>query len=151
MKIETLIEQEKELQLDRFDNDTVLDIGLRIMNEARVRKFPVAIDITRCRQSLFHVLLPGATSDNDEWLSKKINAVYRFEKSSLHMELMLRQNNDSIENVFHVSSSEYAASGGSFPVRVKNTGVVGTISVSGLASEEDHALITEVLREYCYE
>lgn len=151
MKIETLIEQEKELQFEKFDNDTALDIGLRIMNEGRERKLPIAIDITRCRQSLFHVLLPGATSDNDEWIMKKINVVYRFEKSSLYMELILRQKNDSIENVFHVSSDNYAASGGAFPVRVKGTGVVGTIAVSGLASEEDHALITGILKGYCYE
>ena len=39
----------------------------------------------------------------------------------------------------------YAPHGGSFPIIVRDVGVVGTVTVSGLPQAEDHALVLEVL------
>ncbi|MGM7668264.1 heme-binding protein [Microbacterium sp. A93] len=42
----------------------------------------------------------------------------------------------------------YAAHGGSFPATVSGTGVVGSITVSGLAQADDHALVVEALEQH---
>ena len=44
-----------------------------------------------------------------------------------------------------VDPALYAAHGGSFPVRVRGVGVVGTVTVSGLPQADDHALVVEAL------
>jgi uncharacterized protein (UPF0303 family) len=44
--------------------------------------------------------------------------------------------------------ADYAWGGGGYPVRVKNTGLVGSICVSGLKGEEDHQIIVDALRAY---
>jgi uncharacterized protein (UPF0303 family) len=39
----------------------------------------------------------------------------------------------------------FAAHGGAFPVRIKDVGVVGTVTVSGLPQADDHAFVTEMI------
>lgn len=140
--------QEERLQFDKFDNDTAFKIGESIVKKAMERNLAVTVDITRCRQQLFHIALPGTAADNDEWLKRKVNTVYRFGKSSLSMELELKEKNTTMEEAYYVSSETYVAAGGAFPVRIRNTGLIGTIGVSGLASSEDHALVVESIEEY---
>lgn len=147
MNTETILEQERNNQFDKFDNNTALEIGIRLLQVARERKLPIVIDITRCRHQIFHAALPGTSIDNDEWVRRKNNSVYRFEVSSLFLQLKVKKENSTIQEMYSVASTDYAAAGGAFPVRVKNTGFVGTITISGLTSEEDHNLIVEVLDE----
>ena len=47
-----------------------------------------------------------------------------------------------------VVRKDFAAHGGSFPIVVKGTGQVGTITVSGLAGVDDHALVVRALTWY---
>nr|MDA3845354.1 heme-binding protein [Vallitaleaceae bacterium] len=54
----------------------------------------------------------------------------------------------TIEEASLLDSWEYAAHGGCFPITIKNTGVIGTVTVSGLPSAEDHMLVVEVLADY---
>ncbi|KAI8384165.1 hypothetical protein BD560DRAFT_431407 [Blakeslea trispora] len=53
-----------------------------------------------------------------------------------------------IEYQMEVSEKEYATHGGAFPLKIKNVGVVGTITVSGLAQQDDHNLVAEAIQEY---
>ena len=45
----------------------------------------------------------------------------------------------------------HIGAGGSVPVQVRGMGIAGTVTVSGLTEEEDHALAAEVMREYLEE
>jgi len=97
---------------------------------------------------LFHYSFPGTSPDNDEWVKRKINTVTRFGHSSFYMGQYLKSLGKTIEEVFLVPESLFAAHGGCFPIILKGSGVVGTITVSGLAQEEDHQLVVDVIEEY---
>ena len=54
-----------------------------LVGTAQSHNLPIAIDITRGGQQLFHAALAGSTPDNDVWIARKIRAVMQFGRSSL--------------------------------------------------------------------
>jgi len=146
--LKQLEKQEQELQFDNFSNEMAWTIGTMLVEKARSIQAPVTIDIKRSGQQLFHYAFEGTTPDNDVWVTRKSNAVARFFHSSHYMHESLEKTNRTLEEAKLIPSSEYACHGGSFPIIIKKTGVIGSITVSGLASEDDHNMIIAVLSEY---
>jgi uncharacterized protein (UPF0303 family) len=146
--LKQLLQEEQELQFTRFNEETAWEIGSQLFELSKSRGLPVTIDITRGRHQLFHASLPGTSADNDEWIKRKVRLVYRFGHSSFYMGQLLKSKDKSIEQAYLISESEYGPHGGCFPVIVKGTGMVGTITVSGLSQEEDHELVIQAIRDY---
>ena len=61
---------------------------------------------------------------------------------------LLKSKGKRLEEAYLIPESEYAPHGGCFPVIVKNTGMIGTITVSGLPQDEDHKLVVQAIRDY---
>lgn len=146
--LEQLKKQEEELQFEHFSNEDAIKLGLIIYEIAKKETLPVTIDIMRSGQQLFHISMPGTTPDNDEWVRRKVKLVNRVQHSSFYVGTELRSENKTLEERSEISHYEYAAHGGCFPVRVKGTGMVGTITVSGLEQSEDHALVIRGIKEF---
>ena len=146
--LNTLKQQELDLQFSSFTNEDAAIIGLRLYERAKKENLPITIDITRNAHQLFHISLPGTSLDNDQWVLRKNKVVNRFQISSYHMGTLLKTQNSTLEDRFHISSMEYAAHGGSFPIIIKQVGVIGTITVSGLAQADDHALVVDTISEF---
>jgi len=143
-----LLQEEQELQFAKFNEDVAWKLGSQLVELARNRNLPVTVDITRGTHQIFHAALRGTSPDNDEWVKRKVRLVYRFGHSSFYIGQLLKSKGRTIEETYLVSESEYAPHGGCFPIIVKDTGIVGTITVSGLPQEEDHKLVVQVLRDY---
>ena len=146
--LEQLLQEEHELQFASFNESMAWQIGSQLVERARNEGLPITIDITRGAHQLFHASMPGTSVDNDEWIKRKRRTVYRFGHSSLYMGQRLKSKGKSIEEAYLIPESKYAPHGGCFPILVKNTGMVGTITVSGLPQEEDHKLVVQAIREY---
>jgi uncharacterized protein (UPF0303 family) len=143
-----LLQEEQELQFNRFNEETAWEIGSLLVEHAKSENLHVAIDITRGSHQLFHASMPGTSADNDEWIKRKVRLVYRFGHSSFYMGQLLMSKGKSLEQAYLIPESEFGPHGGCFPVIVKGTGMIGTITVSGLPQEEDHKLVTQVIRDY---
>lgn len=146
--LEQLLQEEQELQFVSFNESTAWQIGCRLVERAQKEGLPIAIDIRRGEHQFFHASLSGASADNDEWIKRKVRLVNRFEHSSFYMGQLLKSKGKPLQEAYLISENEYAPHGGCFPILVKNTGMVGTLTVSGLAQEEDHKLVVEAIRDY---
>ena len=146
--LKQLLQEEQELQFTSFNKLTAWQIGSQLVNTSLSKNLPVTIDITQGDHQLFHASLPGTSADNGEWIKRKVRLVYRFGHSSFYMGQLLKRKGKRIEEAYLISESDYAPHGGCFPVIVKGIGMVGTITVSGLAQEEDHKLVVQSIREF---
>ena len=149
--LQQLLQQEQELQFTGFNEDIAWKLGSQLVELAHSKNLSVTIDITRGAHQLFHASLKGTSADNDEWVKRKVRLVYRFGHSSFYIGQLLKSQGKSLEEKYLLSETEYAPHGGCFPVIVKDTGMVGTITVSGLPQEEDHKLVVEAIRKYLAE
>lgn len=143
--------QEKKLVLARFDETDAWDIGQRLVDRALALDAPVVIDIRTPSRTLFHAALPGSAPDNDMWARRKSNVVFHFHRASYAIELEHCRKGRAIGPEIGLNLTDYADHGGSFPVRIRHVGVVAAITVSGLASKDDHGLIVDVLTDFLKE
>lgn len=146
--IDILDAQERALVFSTFNEDTALEIGDRLVQAARRDQAPVVINIRTHDRVLFHAALTGSSPDNDHWARRKSNVTLRLHKSSMRVGESYRMKGRVLGPEFGLDPLDYACHGGSFPVRVAGMGVIAAITVSGLASEEDHAMIVRVLEAY---
>lgn len=147
-KLEIIKKQEEKLVFKSFSNEDALEIGLFIIESAKKIKKSVAINIVKNGQTIFHYAMDGTSPDQDEWIKKKSNVVLRHHHSSYYMRLYNELKNRSYYEFYSVSPFEYAIHGGAFPIAIEGTGVIGVITVSGLAQEEDHELIVEAFTKF---
>jgi uncharacterized protein (UPF0303 family) len=143
-----LLQEEQELQFTKFNETTAWQIGSQLVERSVSNNLPVTIDITRGDHQLFHASLHGTSPDNDEWVKRKVRIVYRFQHSSLYMGQLLKSKGRRIEEAYLLPESEYAPHGGCFPIILRDTGMIGTITVSGLSQEEDHKLVVQAIRDH---
>jgi uncharacterized protein (UPF0303 family) len=143
--LERVAQQERELQLTRFDTQTAWDLGVALRSMAKDRGLAVVIDVRRFGQPLFYTALEGTTPDNVEWVRRKSNVVARLHRSSYAIGLNLKLKNDTLLEKYGMPVADYAAHGGCFPLVVTGAGIVGSVTVSGLPQRADHELVVEAL------
>jgi uncharacterized protein (UPF0303 family) len=146
----TLEEQERRLVLSSFSYEDAWRLGSLLVDMARQRQAPIVIDIRYGGQQLFHAALAGSSADNDGWVERKRRVVERYGHSSYLVGTRFRAQGTTFEEASRLPAEAYAAHGGSFPLRVGDagTGVIGTVSVSGLPQEVDHAFLVEALEHF---
>lgn len=145
-KIKQLESEQKDLVLTSFTNEEACNMGIKMYQKALQEKKTIVISITKNRQQIFYAAIEGTSKNNDDWVRRKENTVYYFGKSSYEMKLYMDLKQDDLWNRYGIEKSDYAQAGGSVPVVIAGVGMVGTVTVSGMAQEEDHAFVTEALK-----
>jgi len=144
---ENLVKQEQQLVLPEFNSDVAYKLGMMMIDRAKKENKVIAVSITVARQNIFHYAQDGLGPDADNWIRRKSNVVYEYQKSSLLVGIKLANENSNL--VAHGRNpDDFMVNGGSFPIRVKGAGVIGAITVTGLPHLDDHEYVTMALAEH---
>ena len=144
-QVAALREQERSLALTRFTHDDAWALGSWIVARGQAESLGITVDIRKGDQQVFHAALEGTTPDNDSWVDRKIRTVRRFGTSSLIVGRSHAAKGRDFNGSTKLPFTEYVAHGGCVPILVVGVGMVGTLTVSGLAQQDDHALAVEAL------
>jgi uncharacterized protein (UPF0303 family) len=144
--LQVLLQDEADLQFSVFTNETAYKVGNSIIEKAKRENKSIVVDIRRNGELLFYSRMDGTSSHNDEWVSWKNNVVRNFGHSSFYMHVFLKSAGSTVEAA-GLNPNDYKAEGGAFPLFLKDEGIVGTLTVSGLPGDEDHGMVVSVLRE----
>lgn len=141
------LEQEKKYTFESFLKKDALRLGLIINKQSEKYGQPISIKITVNGLVAFSYCQDGATKSNIEWAMRKQRIVELEEMCSLRHRVWMEMTDNTWESR-KLEPNMYAEHGGGFPIRIKNTGLIGTVTVSGLPHLDDHQVIIDSLEEF---
>ncbi len=141
------LEREEGLDLENFDNDDAVDLGLAAVEVIDERGLNLAVRIVLRDDIVFQAKLGTSGARNDSWLEGKHAVVMRYGEASLLVRRRHEAAGTPFEELPDVDHDAFKAHGGSIPLRV-NGEVVGSITTSGEPDVVDHATSAEALRRY---
>ena len=146
MNLDQLLLQEKALEFAHFSHQTAWDLGEFLYREAVTRHASIAIEVYAFGQVLFSHAMQGTAKDQQYWIEMKRNSVLRYGRSTRYLGEYNQSKGRVFEDLPHIDAKTYCAHGGSLPIRLKNSGVIGAITAAGLASDDDHDLVVQAIK-----
>ncbi len=147
-RIAKLKHQEEVLQFSEFPNEEAWKLGCYMRDRSEKKGIQIGICIRLNSGLILFQSIPNEVRlSNQEWMYRKFNLVRCMERSSLMSTWILEEQGQSLAD-HGLNDAEYVLCGGGFPIRLKNAGIIGAVTVSALPHEEDHAFIVECLAGY---
>jgi uncharacterized protein (UPF0303 family) len=140
--------QEERLRFKSFDEADAWALGNLMRERAVQKKLPLVMDIQVAGRPLFYTALPGSTPDNSNWVRRKITVVMRLHKCSYRESRDIALSGRPLDELRGFHPIDVATHGGSFPIHIIGTGIVGTVTVSGIPQREDHNFVVACLCEF---
>ncbi|MDY6062583.1 MAG: heme-binding protein [Erysipelotrichaceae bacterium] len=141
-----LLLEEQEFSFEYFNSKIAYKIGKAISDKIIANNLAVAVNIYAYNKTLYHFTNDNTIPDKENWLIRKRNIVLHFHHSSKYINEKLNNDQTLLISKYGLNIENYAAIAGSFPIIVKNCGVIGAISISGLEPNDDHQLIINTLK-----
>ncbi len=147
-EVNRIHEEEKQLTLTSFNSSDAWRLGNWLVEWGCEHKKIIVIRISVNHHVLFQYAFDGTAVENDNWAIRKENIVYYTGHSSYAVSLYLNTKQQTPTERYGIPADKFAASGGSVPICLQGTGVIGAVTVSGMSQKEDHELVVAMLKKY---
>lgn len=145
--LEQIARDEQDVVLNSFSAEDAWGLGSLMVQMARERGVSLAISIDVNGQKLFYYAFEGTHLNNESAVARKSRVAHVFRCCSLQVFCELQVEGGTIAGRGRYPR-DYLALGGAVPIRLRNSGVIGTVCVSGLAHTEDHRFVIEAMKSY---
>ena len=137
-----------EAEFSRFrftamDHEAAVALGEDLVRRSRAKGWPMAVSVKLGDHEVFHVALPGATPINDNWIRRKRNLIELTGEPTFLVGQRLAAEGKTLDDL-NLDEVDFAPAGGGYPLIVNDV-VVGSVIVSGVPQQDDHALVVEAL------
>lgn len=145
---DTCAQQEALLRFETFDRATAWELGSLMVAELQRREAKVCVAIwSLTGYVLFQYAAEGTAVNNQNWMTRKYNAVKLMERSSLASRAVSALTGEGVEDC-GLDPRAYVFCGGGFPIRLRSGEMVAVALASGLPDVEDHGFLVECISEY---
>ncbi len=145
--LEIVTRQEETLQPTHFDAHDAWEVGLILRELGLATGASLGLHISLMGAQVFHCGLGQPKPNFDHWIARKEKGTLECWKSSMRLKLEALTGGDQVHD-HGFSDADVVFVGGCFPIRLKNLGVVGAITVSGLRDTVDHQLAVDALAKF---
>ncbi len=150
MTEQDLIDEENGLSFSKFTCEMAKILFEKIVEEMEKPKDgfkPMGVEIVLNGMPIYTHYQYGSTQNTIAWIEGKRRTVEYFGLSSACIDVKANMMGiDEFCDKFGIDPYEYKLCGGSFPIIVKELGMVGTVTVSGLSRREDHEICVKTLK-----
>lgn len=133
-----------QLRFTAMDHEAAVALGEDLVQRSRAKGWPMAVSVKLGEHEVFHVALPGAKPINDNWIRRKRNLIELTGEPSFLVGQRLAAAGKTLDDL-GVEEVDFAPAGGGYPLIVDDA-MVGSVIVSGVPQQDDHALVVEALR-----
>ena len=126
-----------------MDHEAAVALGEDLVRRSRVKGWPMAVSVKLGDHEVFHVALPGTKPINDNWIRRKRNLIELTGEPTFLVGQRLAAEGKTLDDL-NLDEVDFAPAGGGYPLIVNDV-VVGSVIVSGVPQQDDHALVVEAL------
>lgn len=142
-----LQEIEEQLVFTSFSRADALRLGELVNEVSKDYPEPVATEIVINGLVVYRYFQDGARMDSELWLARKRNAVELMSMGSLRFGKMMEKEDCDLSDRKLVDY-DYAAGGGGMPIVLKDTGMIGSVCVSGEPDDWfDQEIVTKAMQK----
>ena len=140
--LKILEEQEKALRFESVSFASLRQIGERILSFAAERGGSVYVMIRVSGDVVYASAMDGTTRNNILWARRKANTAEMSGRSSMRDGMINRAMGRKLSER-GLSEMDYTEEGGAFPIVLSSGITVGSVTVSGMKSAEDHQMAAD--------
>lgn len=144
----SLLKQERELIFNDFSISDGINLGEIGKSIAIRRGLSIALQVRINEMLIYHVALPGTSTENLNWLERKSRVVLLKHHSTLYESIYAKEREVDWYTENNLTEKTHAIHGGGIHINTKAVGYVGMLLISGLPQVEDHQLGIEIMTNY---
>lgn len=145
--LQQIAQDEQDVVMTSFNAENAWELGCLMVQRAKEQGVKLTISIDVNGQKLFYYAFDGTHLNNESAVARKSRVAHVFRCCSMRVFLELQASGGSIADRGR-DPKDHLAMGGAVPIRLKDSGMIGTVCVSGLTHPDDHRFVIDAMKAY---